>query len=87
MELEYERLRREEVESQTDQLRKQLQQQTLSLELSQDMLQTVSSNILHGTMELSIKGTPHNTLLIKDKGYIEPFTENSYKCKMFVCLK
>ena len=37
MELECERLRREEVESRADQLRKQLQQ----LELSQEMLQTV----------------------------------------------
>ncbi|XP_065887537.1 ankyrin repeat domain-containing protein 42-like [Dysidea avara] len=40
MELEYERLRREEVESQADLLRKNLQQQTLNLELSQNMLQT-----------------------------------------------
>ena len=42
MELECERLRREEVESQADQLRKQLHQQTLNCELSQEMLQTVS---------------------------------------------
>ena len=42
MELECERLRREEVESQADQLRKQLHQQTLNLEVSQEMLQTVS---------------------------------------------
>ena len=41
MELEYERLRREELESQADLLRKNLQQQTLNLELSQNMLQTV----------------------------------------------
>ena len=41
MELECERLRREEVESQADQLRKQLQQQTENFELSQKMLQTV----------------------------------------------
>jgi len=41
MELEYERLHREEVESQADLLRKNLHQQTLNLELSQNMLQTV----------------------------------------------
>ena len=41
MELEYERLRREELESQADLLRKNLQQQTINLELSQNMLQTV----------------------------------------------
>ena len=51
MELECERQRREEVESRADQLRQQLQQQTLNLELSQEMLQMVSSNILCGTVE------------------------------------
>lgn len=40
MELECERLRREEVESQADKLRKQLHQQTANLEVSQEMLQT-----------------------------------------------
>ena len=48
MELECERIRREEVESQVDELRQQLQQQTLSLEESQEKLQEVS---LHSVME------------------------------------
>lgn len=47
MELECERLRREEVESQADQLRKHLHQQTVNLELSQDMLQTVRRSTTH----------------------------------------
>ena len=52
MELECERLRREEVESQADKLRKQLHQQTANLEVSQEMLQTVSSeNYSANTME------------------------------------
>lgn len=45
MELEYERLRREEVESQADLLRKNLQQQSINLELSQNMLQTVRATM------------------------------------------
>ena len=48
MELECERIRREEVESQVDELRQQLQQQTLNLEESQKKLQEVS---LYSVME------------------------------------
>ena len=47
MELECERIRREEVESQVDELRQQLQQQTLSLEESQEKLQTVSMETIN----------------------------------------
>ena len=55
MELECERLRREEVECQADHLRKELHQQMLNLEASQEELQIVRSLYCTST---SINGDP-----------------------------